>query len=437
MAAAWESVRRRLLEQASSPLNLMREMLMVCEENLGEIRSLLAHSEKAPLVRAVVAQTSDRLPRPASWPAAEAEAFVASLLDAAVETLEPLPPVAAVRAVAEAIDAVFGDALAAEYARASGARRLTDNDLVVAPDGKVFRYSGSGLGPRPGYRGNHPNEPGRLLRCSLFHPPVSSALQVIVDTSRSSALGAALAGLPVAATVHPVVDHVASHDLERVGDGVFGLGPRDGRAAWEQTMARLEEVARLGAQIAVVPELNVAADITMDLTDRTVPALVLCGSRHVKVGEKRLNEATLFLNGRPALTHHKVVPFAKLGSDDPSLREAIDPGDTISVLYCGQWAVVALICADVNSDSVVGMLRDLGVNLLLVASMSRAIGYFPVRMASFVEDCQGLAVWANDPLDAADVETSAFCFPSKYDQVRALIEELPAVHVHAWPVGDL
>lgn len=410
----------------------MRELLLVCEEHLGAVHVVLGSVVDSLLFRTAVARMSSTHGERRYWPTTDATSFAAELLDMAVDLVSPLEPVAAVRVVASVVDRHFADEMAAEVALVDKLVEMTDRSLVIASDNDLYGASGKKLGPRTGYQADQPAEPARTARCELFHLPAGCTLNVWLDPRHASHLSVALAGLPVAATVHPVVDHVPFSELETVGDGIFGVQPLHAEAAWSETVRLLEVVAENGAKVAVLPELNVPCEVVPSLEGLTVPPLVLSGSRHVDGEAGKVNEAVLHLFGKPVLTHHKTVPFHDLRSSDPTHREAIDVGGSITVLFCAQWTVAALICADVNSPAVMDILKRLRVNMVLVAAMTQAIGYFETRLSSLVQDTQGLGVWSNDPIGHKTVETSAFFFPHKTGQMAALTEPLPAVCINDW-----
>jgi hypothetical protein len=333
-------------------------------------------------------------------------------------------------------DAKFGE-LNAEYT-SLGARNLGDGDLVLLASADVHRrYQVAHgvkprLGPRLEYSENYATRPGGTPRTRLFHPPVGCPLTLHVDPTVHDNLIAALEGLPFAAAVHPLGSTTPRTEPQIDDTGVFGLGPLDENAAWETTLELLADAARDGAAIAVIPELAVGSNVTVQLP-KEAPALVLCGSQHRVVDGKKVNQATLHLAGRHVLTHRKIKPFEDLGRPSPSLRESITVGNRLSVLYSDTWSVVVLICADVNDQAVVQLIAEVRVNLILVAAMTPAIGFFDADLTRLVKHAQGLAIWANDPLDpAADVQTSAFFFPWHHEEMSGFKHDRPNVYVHDW-----
>lgn len=214
--------------------------------------------------------------------------------------------------------------------------------------------------------------------------------------------------LPRVATLHP---HVSGGDglvyTASEADGTFfGVYPSTWSLDW--TLERLARAAE-HAEIAVLPELCLPADGMAELHDaiqtdpHRYPALVVAGSAHVGApGGPGLNESHVFLDGRCVATHRKIHPFAtrELSPGGDELTEGISGHPKEITVLCGQTTKLAVvICADLNDDTIPGLLEAARVNLLLVPSMTFDQGAFNGAICGLASRCQGAAVVVNADLD--------------------------------------
>lgn len=428
----------RLKVACGGPYDFVKEALTVCSEDRGKVASELRGGTKVG--RNFVDAAARPLLSPGGariWPGTK---VAQAAVEAAFNASGGLHVGTTALVLAEMVDDLFADTMRSEFA-ACGSLTLVDGDLVVAPNPMLKeRFEAThgaepSLGPRPSHLAGMEFEPTALTNSRLMSGLTDSLITVKIDMSRVLELDKALLDLPVAAAVHPLGRTTPFDGGSIVGGGLFGLGPKNEKKAWKATVKRLTEAAAAGVQIAVVPELDLGASIEPDLSGHAVPALVVSGSRHWTDGKSRVNDAVLHLNGEVALTHRKLHAFGAAGEKDAAHQESITCGDTIEVLYSPSWCVAVLICADVNSIAIMGLLTQLRANIVLVPAMSAAIGFFAAHLTTLSADNQALCVVSNHPPNDCGkdtIETSIFAFPAKDDLIRKDKTSNAHVHIQDW-----
>jgi hypothetical protein len=364
------------------------------------------------------------------WPS---QGEVADLVDDLMRRFPRAEPVLVPRALAFALDEQHALQIRAEFDLHPPGTLLNDRVLPVPPADLLDAYARKfgqpvSLTSQPAHMYSAAFHVDRTAHFRLCTPP--AGMNVYAQTWFTDDLDL-VDRIPHAATVAPLGPGDARTSPPATPAGSFGHGPLDADAAWETTKAMLARAAAEQVQVAVVPELDVGASVTPDLMGEDVPTVVLCGSRHVVTADgAQVNEATVHVNGVLASTHHKMHPLQNLL--DPSQGEDIVPGRRVELLFSRRWSVATLICADVNLLEVIRLVEDLGVNLLLVASMTTRPGFFEGNLRAIAEHNQALVVWANDPLGSPQVATSMFIFPSRTRSVVSRRLSLPRTARHNW-----
>lgn len=121
--------------------------------------------------------------------------------------------------------------------------------------------------------------------------------------------------------------------------------------------------------------------------------LVVMGSVHVD-GAIRANLSTvLYGNGELAWSHHKFSPFVLPDGFREDLRFSTDR--PITIRAAGDWLVTSLICKDLIHSGVDELLGELGVNLVLVPSLTEKLD--PLRQSGehLVQRSQAFSLIAN------------------------------------------
>lgn len=431
----WADTANRLAVQGTTPGLLLQECLRVVAESPHGVSD--AFSDAGDTYQSAVELIGSLLRRGFPRNGGEVQNLVARGHEAVGELLKS-PTVAHI--IATAIDEACHDDLVTEC-ESRGRFPLGNGEWFLKPEMNLHKRlserMGAGkvhLGPRVEHRDAMQSDPAQTPHAALFRQPHGVTWSVWQNWTSVSILEESLAGVPEAATVHPVPINGAQLAPIVVGGGLFGLGPSDGRAAWQATLSRLKEAREAGAQVAVVPELVVGPQVDVTLSGHDTPDLVLSGSQHVEVAGMRRNRAVLHLAGEQVIVHDKIQPFGFFPSSNPQHSESIHGGHAVEILRSREWAVVPLICADVNSLPLMQALGELRVNLVLVASMTAGDGYFDSNLNQLTRANQGLAVWANQPLSPTDnVDTSAFYIAGGTKRRLAFRDPKPRMRLADWP----
>lgn len=259
------------------------------------------------------------------------------------------------------------------------------NDLTPAPSTTLTGHLLEGTGFR---LWRHPD--GARISAELDY----SSRELLADaTWQPSRDGGPL---PVVATIHPYADwRELTYDR---GDGAFfRVRPKspDKRRILEQL------AACDAADIALLPELSLdhpealAADLAAD--PAAYPRIVVAGSAHATDAEgARRNVSVTYLDGVPVLHARKIHPMVYRPKGSPSLREDLTEDPAVIRCLCSETTRLAVvICADLNDEEIPLLLQQLGVNLLLVPTLTPHEGCFSGAVASLASYCQGVSVIVN------------------------------------------
>ncbi|HWK28400.1 MAG TPA: hypothetical protein VNS09_17680 [Solirubrobacter sp.] len=244
------------------------------------------------------------------------------------------------------------------------------------------------------------------LAFALFEPPHVNA-EVVLDYTVRDRLDALTWSdrkqLPRVATLHPVLTSERLTIGEIGEDTFFGVTP----SAWdlEALLAQLHSVRDV--EIAVLPELCLptagALDDALSAEPARYPPVVVSGSAHVVEGGTRANESRVYLDGRHVATHRKIVPYATKTLDGRTFAQPVAEAITgerkrVTVLSGTHTRLAVVICADLNSLTIPGLLEQAGVNLLLVPALTPSAGAFNGALCQLASHCQAVSVVVNAEL---------------------------------------
>jgi hypothetical protein len=394
----------RLFAHATDLRMLARVLGEVCLAEMQEIDELRgAAGPLATATRALEEEIVDLGLRP--WHAVQpgsgfqkilAEPLVAAEL-AKLEGHQPLACVAALRAVCRVPLNDF-------YIQTSDRIELERGDPVpvaLRPTHKAF------AGSTPHYA---TLDLGSLLAGTAFRlygGPVNVPVRMSLDFRARDSLDAAAwlgterdGSFPIIASVHPyatdadlAIDHVDPATF-------FGVRP----IAWnpQAVLAQLRTVRDAG--IAVMPELSLpdpaALAASIGAAHQDLPAIVVAGSAHHDAGAgTRVNAGEAYLHGARLLSYRKVHPFGAnyLGPNHSrrSRMEDLAGPRSITIAAGRLTRLAVVICADLNDVEVPSLLEQVGVNLLLVPSLTVGAGAFVGTCAQLASRQQAVTVIVN------------------------------------------
>lgn len=277
--------------------------------------------------------------------------------------------------------------------------------------------------------------------------------RVVLDWDASNSLAGLDAPPPMKiATWHPnrALDEFESVDVPATQEGssseivppLSPVQPQDARIQVSRLARAVDETARVGARIAVLPEYSLGeADreaVRRLLSDvEPPPVLTVGGSSVVSTADGRaVNQAVLWMADREyPLT--KVHPAVVAGQ-----TEDIDPGSELRVFCAPNWALSVLVCMDAYSTDVIRLLEDVGVNLVIVVAMTDATASLLGNVSSVPARTQGICLLANAPLrwgDAADPDRAVSALLTPHRAVGpAIVTEMDVREpsIVSWDTSD-
>lgn len=317
----------------------------------------------------------------------------------------------AARALAEALDAAFGSITFGFMSQRTD-QTLQTHDLVwtPAPDVRALLEGDlDALSPRASRPSSDPTQLGHVR----LVPELNEAAKFVLrysDTRTFAKNSSAFSSTVATCHPHPELNLYDPHiDLRS-----RNFGPVTPRSAVETIRQLVEASIEAEAQLVVLPELCLTESDLPELNemfgefveaDNTLRVLV-GGSAHTCHEENGVitltNQMNIWVRGRSApITHRKLVPFTLKDVGLPAgeyLVENISPGDEVQLFPTKQSTVCFLICADLLDIEIRRSLADLGVNFIVVSSMTPVTGLFEKAFEELVGDRQAFAVLANSPM---------------------------------------
>jgi predicted amidohydrolase len=194
----------------------------------------------------------------------------------------------------------------------------------------------------------------------------------------------------------------------RINGETVGDGPTDSVA---RVVAALSAAHEERATVAVVPEFSLRR--SDELPDglaadswSAFPPLIVAGSAHEIISDRRLNRSVTYLDGVAILEYSKHFPFVLKWTEDGQgesqvqreLREGISDQPRLIRLACGSATRLAVaICSDLNSSKLVSVLNLAAVNLLLCPSWTPKDGAFSAVLTGLAGQSQCVSLVANTP----------------------------------------
>ncbi|MTD47433.1 hypothetical protein GKE82_24835 [Conexibacter sp. W3-3-2] len=248
------------------------------------------------------------------------------------------------------------------------------------------------------------NQPadGELPHARRYQPITlgDRQLEIVIDFEFEAELQEVLLPGFTAAAVHPYRD--LADFANATGTANFPIRPRRHKPA----VTHVTDALDTGATVVIVPELHVNAQALEKLAEIMAghdsgPCLLIAGSRHEKIGKRKLNIATGLLAGvDEPLLHTKlsraISPYTAAG---PAF-ELIDQPEPLRLRLwqAGSIRMAIVICKDVLDGRIADHLVYLGVNVLLGPAMSGRTDGFRGHAETMVTDAQCVSVIVNGPL---------------------------------------
>lgn len=313
------------------------------------------------------------------------------------------------RAAAEAIDHLAG-ARFWEWYRRRGLVELAEGDpCPIAPLDKKALFGA--LTPNPSNFGPSIDRTRHL--CIV--PPLTHGHRLrhssqLIDEVRAlherSSVGFVIPGDPTNDALAAELDHGPPERF-------FEVRPVDPEANAELVRDRLDTVARLNAQIVLLPELCLGPDLqrALDSDFAHLPGsvdLLVAGSVHEVVDGAPRNVARLITGAATAEQHHKFNRFV-WKRDERDYTEGIEISPSVITLYAAGggrsaaghgWTFCPLICKDMIEPGVTELLEHVQPSMLLVVALSSTTAPFEARSAQLCSAAQTIVAVANHTPDA-------------------------------------
>ena len=329
---------------------------------------------------------------------------------------QPLPAVAAIRALAEGLDAAQGSGLL-RLRRAPGRHELQAGE-AISRGGLVYSrlWSPSLLSTRPASLGptrHYLGPDGSAVRISTA-PTRLRSLSIVPSGDRfvlhcprrlafspdkSLRIAFALPNRDIPADFkwrtgeagnQPFFEDVTPRRPTEQGERIRKLV----KLAKAATAATGEEDAL--PDVLVFPELSTRPELATELLSSARPIpLVLAGSYH----HEGRNTAPFRLAPDVSGVHHKRNRF-----EDAALGiERVQTGQSLHLLSVGDWLICPLICKDLLDSSTLMNLAQVGCNLVLVAALTSRTDPFESAASLIGTHLQGVTAICNAaiPPDAA------------------------------------
>jgi hypothetical protein len=299
----------------------------------------------------------------------------------------------------------------------------------IAEDGEVALERGSvmpfAVRPRLQRLGRYTPLPATSTYDHILHPHdfdlfgrSSGELQVVLDFAHQDRVDAITwddqRGLARVGTYHPSL-RPADMSMTETPTAFFDVRPK--RFDLGVLDAELRAAREAEVEVAIIPELSQPAQSglaeALRADPKAYPPMVVAGSAHIRHegspgrAEVRANECRLYIDGLPALVHHKIRPYV-MPEASGGRREDLTSEPKILRILCGQRTRLAVaICADIIDKLVPHVLAEAWVNTLFVPAMTTEFGAFNGALALLASSCQAFGVIVNGALDDAPFHVMA------------------------------
>ena len=360
-----------------------------------------------------------------------ASEFVHAHLTTVGAAFDGVDPLVAAVACARAVDDIWGDDLASEWAEllASRGDRIEPGDIVLSAgsDHITDLYSPGRAFSAPRFRAA--DGAARTRRAGIYRPQ-QGVPSVVVDRSLSRVLAPLLAtgdgrARPWVAGVPNTSS--AEWDFDRAP-----IRPRDRVRHLDAAERVVTDAFALDAAVVVLPEFSGYVDVIDRLRQARPqrPTLVVAGSGHESTGKTLRNVASTWI-ARPdgtippdqPIRTLKRVPYDGALGTEPLTEVA----STITVQISGPWRMAIGICRDLCDPAITDALAQLGVNLLVVPACSPKTTNLARGAEAVAVDAGGFALVANGPptfeqpnRPPAKVATAIWCTPLDRTEPRLM-----------------
>lgn len=389
-----------LIAAETQPLVIVTQLLRLCRDEHATLWEHHADPRCRARVARLIGRVGEALPPPGfestvSEPARRA-------LSAALHDHDDIPPVVIAHALAELLDARYGDSFT-DWFRARSPYQPAVGDPVPLDSPDLPAITDMAPTAPPWRLANRLDETRRVRLAGAW----ATQFRVVFDYSAFDALAGVVDRDTVIATCHPNRDLT---ELDLPADRhapAFPVGPADTGAQRERIRHLLDKAVDVGATVAVLPELAVTEALADELAAWVrAPGplrLLVAGSfHHTDHGDpaRRANRAVAWVRGHPApLLHDKHSPADRPVAEDispdgwPELR--------VHVTADG-WHIVIAVCRDLLNPQAVHALTEAGANLVFAPSMSETLVAFGGPVAQLVGTCQAIVAVANNPAEWSD-----------------------------------
>jgi hypothetical protein len=291
---------------------------------------------------------------------------------------------------------------------------IAEDEEVVLDRGSVIPYRVRPVSAALGKPTPHPST-STLLQPLYPHPfdlfarSSGDVARVILDFRHRDRLDEIMGQegreLPRIGTYHPSLRR-SDLSMTTTETSFFDVAPK------HFVLAQLDEELRAarsdGADVVVAPELSRPA--RSDLAARLAaepsayPPIVIAGSAHVRQSssgpEVRSNACEVYIDGQPAMVHHKIHPFQLPGRHRKLMEDLTGEPKALRVLCGSDTRLAVAICSDLNDKVIPYLLADAWVNMLFVPALTTDIGAFNGALALLASTCQAFGIIVNGAVDS-------------------------------------
>lgn len=348
--------------------------------------------------------------------------------------------VTAARALAGALDRSHGRRFASVF-RGRGATRIHAGDPIPIPHPPLKDLFAGNLGTNPHRLGPLLDE----LHWLRLMPDVARGHRVILDFQHDDVLANLSPDTSVAVLLPCDLEDMHSDRSLEPSPRFFRVRPRDAAHQQEAVLGMLDQVAKAGVRIALLPELCLDEDGLAAVAEWHARAshdlsILVCGSVHcLRDGEQR-NVATLILRDGSRVEHFKFNPFyldlpsVETGKPTSYREDIVTTPSVITIHMCADWSFSTLICKDFLEPGVGRILEDARVRLVLVPACSPKTTVFAQTAGMLAARAQSVVVIANmaDPSEH-DPACAIIARPTKRETIeqvwRSDVDALPRLLV--------
>jgi hypothetical protein len=224
-------------------------------------------------------------------------------------------------------------------------------------------------------------------------------------------------------------------------------GPNDALLQVDRITRLVDEARAEHAQVVILPEYAVSGPVfdaleKSSLLDSSAFMVFCAGVTIPDTDDYVKNQAWLRVStpgvGRQYAVHfHAKTSGASLGPVDERIRAATE----VRVFLSQRWSLCVLICIETLDSAIIDQLAKIGVNLLLVPSMSEKTNTMISKISNLSTDSQAFVAMANGPASwpgSDDLRCEAFFAgpyakgPWSWSESRAIGAKTPPSDIAFW-----